>query len=147
MQMRPIDGNSATQGLFRFKCCNGQRISVADIFTRPVSRIRYGGTRHPRIAADRVVRHQWKIIYNGSSVCMAVDSTMPRKLKTVVLQRSVLGPLLLTLYTVDNSKVIRPHGLLHHSYATLIKYMHHVCLLTAIILNRKSSLSSDISQS
>ena len=39
-----------------------QRISVTAIFTWPVSRIRYGGSRHPTNAADKFVQHQRKVI-------------------------------------------------------------------------------------
>ena len=48
-------------------------------------------------------------------MCGGMSST--RRVTCGVLQGSVLGPLLFTLYTADIEAIVRSFGLKHHTYA------------------------------
>ena len=59
----------------------------------------------------------WYLEDRYQKVVIRDETSSNFKLLYSVPQRSVLGPLLFTLYTVDSGEIIKKHGLRYHMYA------------------------------
>ena len=91
-----------------------------------------------------------RTLHIGCNLCVwrRTNSTMPRKLKTGVSTWVCLrAAIIRSIYRRPSVKLFSCTVSSITATPTIITYMHHKRLLTVIILNRKASFASEISQS